>query len=241
MTKKVILAVGVMVIMTMGATTPLHMEISEREELILELDTHILELDTHILELEDQNRTINDRLQNKNVMLEEYDRDIRLLDSQNEALQEDLDQLVSQHEKYVRIDRNVDIPMAYKVHMYKLCNEYGVDYELALAVMVKESGGNPNALNTKNRNGTYDSGIMQINSTNHGWLSRELGIKDFNNPYDNMKAGVYMLSLFDYDNPHKTLMSYNMGEGTMKRLFKQGTTSSKYSRDVTIIRESLKG
>lgn len=232
MNKKVTLAVSVMVIMTMGAVAPLHMEISEREELILELDTHILELDTRILELEDQNRTINHKLQNKNIMLEEYDRDIRQLDSQNEALQEDLDQLVSDHEKYVRIDRNVDIPMAYKVHMYTLCNEYGVDYELALAVMVKESGGNPTALNTKNRNGTYDSGIMQINSTNHGWLSRELGIKDFNNPYDNMKAGVYMLSLFDYDNPHKILMSYNMGKGTMKRLFKQGNTSSAYSRDV---------
>lgn len=122
--------------------------------------------------------------------------------------------------------------MAYKVHMYRLCNEYGVDYDLALAVMVKESGGNPTALNTKNRNGTYDSGIMQINSTNHAWLSKELGIKDFNNPYDNMKAGVYMLSLFDYDNPHKILMAYNMGEGTMKRLFKQGITSSTYSRDV---------
>lgn len=224
MKKKVILAVSV-IIMVLGAVAPLHMELSEREELILELDTHILEL-------EDQNRTINYKLQNRNIMLKKYDRDIKQLDSQNKALQEDLDQLVSEHEKYVRIDRNVDIPMAYKVHMYRLCNEYGVDYELALAVMVKESGGNPTALNTKNRNGTYDSGIMQINSTNHGWLSRELGIKDFNNPYDNMKAGVYMLSLFDYDNPHKILMAYNMGEGTMKRLFKQGSTSSAYSRDV---------
>lgn len=230
--KKVILAVSIMIITVVGVVAPLHMELAEREELILELDAHILELDTRILELENQNRTINYELQNKNIMLEECDRDIKQLNRQNKALQEDLDQLVSEHEKYVRIDRNVDIPMAYKVHMYRLCNEYGVDYELALAVMVKESGGNPTALNTKNRNGTYDSGIMQINSTNHAWLSKELGIKDFNNPYDNMKAGVYMLSLFDYDNPHKILMAYNMGEGTMKRLFKQGSKSSAYSRDV---------
>lgn len=240
MKKKVILVVGV-VTMIIGVTAPLDAELSKREELILELDAHILELDKRILELEEQNRTINYELQNKNTMLEKYDRDIRLLNSQNKALQEDLDQLVNEHEKYVRIDRNVDIPMAYKVHMYRLCNEYGVDYELALAVMVKESGGNPTALNTKNRNGTYDSGIMQINSTNHAWLSKELGIKDFNNPYDNMKAGVYMLSLFDYDNPHKILMAYNMGEGTMKKLFKQGITSTKYSRDVMAIYESLKG
>ena len=232
MMKKVILAVSIMIITVVGVVAPLHMELAEREELILELDAHILELDTRILELENQNRTINYELQNKNIMLEECDRDIKQLNRQNKALQEDLDQLVSEHEKYVRIDRNVDIPMAYKVHMYRLCNEYGVDYELALAVMVKESGGNPTALNTKNRNGTYDSGIMQINSTNHAWLSKELGIKDFNNPYDNMKAGVYMLSLFDYDNPHKILMAYNMGEGTMKRLFKQGSKSSAYSRDV---------
>ena len=151
MKEKVILVLGV-VIMIIGVTAPLDIELSKREELILELDAHILELNTRILELEDQNRTINYELQNKNTMLEKYDRDIRLLDSQNKALQEDLDQLVSEHEKYVRIDRNVDIPMAYKVHMYRLCNEYGVDYELALAVMVKESGGNPTALNTKNVN-----------------------------------------------------------------------------------------
>jgi hypothetical protein len=200
------------------ATHPLHIELEERQE--------------HILKLEKEINTLHGKLQNRNIVIGEQDEYIAQLEDQNRALQLDLDQLVSEHEKYVRIDRNVDIPMAYKVHMYRLCNEYGVDYELALAVMVKESGGNPTALNTKNRNGTYDSGIMQINSTNHAWLSKELGIKDFNNPYDNMKAGVYMLSLFDYDNPHKILMAYNMGEGTMKRLFKQGTTSSKYSRDV---------
>lgn len=234
MNKKVILMVSLMVIMTMGAVVPLHMEISEREELILELDTHILELENEI-------NTLHGKLQNRNIVISEYDEYIMQLEAQNRALQVDLDQLVSDHEKYVRIDRNVDIPMAYKVHMYTLCNEYGVDYELALAVMVKESGGNPTALNTKNRNGTYDSGIMQINSTNHAWLSRELGIKDFNNPYDNMKAGVYMLSLFDYDNLHKTLMAYNMGEGTMQKLFNQGIMSSEYSRDVMTIYESLKG
>lgn len=200
------------------ATHPLHIELEERQE--------------HILKLEKEINTLHGKLQNRNIVIGEQDEYIAQLEDQNRALQLDLDQLVSEHEKYVRIDRNVDIPMAYKVHMYTLCNEYGVDYDLALAVMVKESGGNPTALNTKNRNGTYDSGIMQINSTNHAWLSKELGIKDFNNPYDNMKAGVYMLSLFDYDNPHKILMAYNMGEGTMKRLFKQGITSSTYSRDV---------
>lgn len=209
------------------ATHPLHIELEERQE--------------HILKLEKEINTLHAKLQNRNIIIGECDEYITQLEDQNRALQLDLEQLVSEHEKYVRIDRNVDIPMAYKVHMYSLCNEYGVDYELALAVMVKESGGNPTALNTKNRNGTYDSGIMQINSTNHAWLSKELGIKDFNNPYDNMKAGVYMLSLFDYDNPHKILMAYNMGEGTMQKLFNQGIMSSEYSRDVMTIYESLKG
>lgn len=85
MKEKVILVVGV-VIMIIGVTAPLDIELSKREELILELDAHILELNTRILELEEQNRTINYELENKNTMLEKCDRDIRLLNSQNKAL-----------------------------------------------------------------------------------------------------------------------------------------------------------
>jgi len=46
---------------------------------------------------------------------------------------------------------------------------YGVDPQLLVAIAKTESSMNPNAVGPKNANGTYDMGIMQINSE---WLPR---------------------------------------------------------------------
>ena len=55
----------------------------------------------------------------------------------------------------------------------------------ALAVANCESGLNPNAYNSKNVNGTTDSGIFQINSTHNSRLN-EMGLDVFD-PEDNVK------------------------------------------------------
>ncbi len=48
--------------------------------------------------------------------------------------------------------------------------------------------------------------------------------------------------LFDkYSDEHKVLMAYNFGEGGMKRKWKKGVRSSKYSRKVLQTRERLVG
>ncbi len=110
---------------------------------------------------------------------------------------------------------------------------YGIDSNLVKAVIGKESSGDPTARN-QNRNGTHDRGLMQINSCNFKWLSEELGITDFYNPRQNIRAGCYILGLLSkkYDNVHRVLMSYNMGEKRTRQLWRQGIYSSRYSREV---------
>lgn len=55
--------------------------------------------------------------------------------------------------------------------------QYGVNKSVLLAIAKTESNLNPNAISPLNANGTYDIGMMQINSS---WLSRlkSLGISE---------------------------------------------------------------
>lgn len=118
---------------------------------------------------------------------------------------------------------------------------YGVDGDLVRAIIGQESNGDIKATG-HNKNGSTDHGLMQINSCNHEWLSQELGIADFYNPSQNIQAGTYILSLLTakYDNYHRVLMAYNMGESRTRQLWRQGIRSSKYSREVIRKYESLK-
>ena len=81
---------------------------------------------------------------------------------------------------------------------------------------------------------TDDYGLMQINSVNHTYLAEELGITDFLDPYENVKAGMFILrKLFEkYDTPEKVLMAYNMGETGAARLWEQGIFEVNYSKEV---------
>jgi soluble lytic murein transglycosylase-like protein len=110
---------------------------------------------------------------------------------------------------------------------------YGVDSNLVQAVIDVESKGNPQAHNI-NRNGSHDAGLMQINSCNHAWLSKELGITDFYDARQSIQCGCYMLGLLSkkYESVHRVLMSYNMGEHRTSQLWSEGIYSSQYSRKV---------
>ena len=67
---------------------------------------------------------------------------------------------------------------------------YDWDVTVAKAICLAESGGNPQAYNGKNRNGTNDAGLMQINSihVDSGLISSE----DRFNPEKNM-ASAYAI------------------------------------------------
>lgn len=124
---------------------------------------------------------------------------------------------------------NVPMPDDLQVYLYEACEQNGVPFEFALALIGNESGYQADAISETN-----DYGLMQINQCNHEWLSEELGIDDFMNPEENIQAGTYILSgLFEkYEDPHKVLMAYNMGEGGAKKQWDSGVFQSNYSRRV---------
>lgn len=109
------------------------------------------------------------------------------------------------------------------------CEEYGVPYSVALAVIEAESSFRPDA-----ENGSC-YGYMQINSINKSWLFQEIGVTNLEDPLQNLHSGIYMLGdLYGkYGDWHKVLVCYNCGEtGAYNHHFSQGLTSSGYSRHV---------
>lgn len=128
-----------------------------------------------------------------------------------------------------------DVPLKHPLQdrLFDLCEEYGVPVEMALAVMEQESRFQAEAVSEGG-----DQGLFQINPVNNDWLQETLGLDDVMEPTQNMEAGIYMLSLFDYDDPHKRLMAYNCGIGRAKELWEGGITRTSYSEEVV---ERMKG
>lgn len=113
-----------------------------------------------------------------------------------------------------------------------ICASYNVPFNLFMGLMEQESNFNPNEVSSTN-----DYGICQINKVNHSWLRKELGITDFMDPVQNMKAGAFILSyykkIYCQDEPDNVLlMTYNMGPNGAKKCFKKGIYSTDYSRSV---------
>lgn len=132
-----------------------------------------------------------------------------------------------------------------KIIIEESITEYGAKYEvdtdLIKAIIFCESDGKVKAKN-HNRDGTTDHGLMQINSFNHEWLKKELGITDFYDIRQNIHCGVFMIAdLMDrHTGLHTVLMAYNMGEKRTRELRAQGIYTSKYSRKVMGVYEKLK-
>lgn len=126
---------------------------------------------------------------------------------------------------------DIKLSQELQLYTYTKCADLGIaeDYELVLAMMWQESSYRPNLISKTN-----DYGLMQINKVNHSWLSEELGITDFLDPYQNIDAGTHIIAslLLKYEDPHKALMAYNFGEAGARRHWKQGTYTSAYSRAV---------
>ncbi|MDD3303366.1 MAG: G5 domain-containing protein [Clostridia bacterium] len=144
---------------------------------------------------------------------------------------------------------NIKLPVEQQKFAYNLCKQYGIQYELFLAMMYKESGYNPNSYGGS---GNPSYGLCQIYVTNHAWLSSALGISDFFNPYDNMTAGAFLLAR--YINSGYThvssqgtdaveiygLNSYNMGEGVYNAYCgNNGVQNRAYSTSIRNLRDRL--
>ena len=124
-----------------------------------------------------------------------------------------------------------DIPLTDELQRFvrEQCEARGVPFEIALALIERESG-----YRTDVKSSTNDYGLMQINVCNHEWLAEELGLTDMMDPYQNITAGVYILgqAFEKYGDPNQALMAYNMGDAGMREAWEQGIRSTKYSRAV---------
>ena len=125
----------------------------------------------------------------------------------------------------------LDVPMEEDMQefVYLMSNAYDVDFSFVMALIEHES-----SFSAKVVSETDDHGLMQVNSINHTWLTENLGVTDFLDPYQNVKSGIFILSkLFDkYEEPAKVLMAYNMGERGASRAWENGIFETTYSKEI---------
>ena len=112
---------------------------------------------------------------------------------------------------------------------YYLCTGYNLDFTLVMALIQNESSFDPSVVSA-----THDYGYMQINEMNHQWLTDTLGVTDFTDPYQNIRAGVFVLrKLYErYQDTNMVLMAYNMGEDAAARLWEKGIYSTDYTEKI---------
>lgn len=133
---------------------------------------------------------------------------------------------------------NINLSQELQLYTYTKCVDLGISeyYELILAIMWQESNYTPDLISETN-----DYGLMQINKINHSWLSEELGLTDFLDPYQSIDAGTHIIAslLLKYEDPHKALMAYNYGEAGARSHWNRGIYTSSYSRGVAEKQDTL--
>jgi soluble lytic murein transglycosylase-like protein len=108
----------------------------------------------------------------------------------------------------------VDKSQAYQQCVEEASKTYGINPLIVYAIIKTESGFNPYAIN-KNRNGTYDLGLMQINSS---WLPtlRKYGytVNHLFDPCINARIGTWILAqcIHKFGYNWKAIDCYNKGE-----------------------------
>lgn len=120
--------------------------------------------------------------------------------------------------------------------VYYLSAGYNIDFTLVMALMQHESSFRADVVSS-----TDDYGLMQINRCNHENLTKTLGVTDYLDPYQNIRAGMFTLrKLFErYQDTNMVLMAYNMGEGTAKRLWKNGVYQTNYTDSILTIQRQF--
>lgn len=128
----------------------------------------------------------------------------------------------------INLDENI------QEFIYLLCEGYNIDYSFVLALIDQESSFTTNAVSE-----TGDYGLFQINEINFKELENKLGITDISDPYENTRAGMFILrKLFEkYEEPTKVLMAYNMGETGAKILWDKNVFSTSYTDKILTLQK----
>ncbi len=141
-----------------------------------------------------------------------------------------LDQTLALAEKENNPPYDIELEGELQLYTINLCSEYGVNPEVVFAVMYAESN-----FNNKAKNGDC-VGIMQIKKSHLSWLKKEIGTNDLKDVFQNIEAGIYILSnhFNKYGDYHKALVCYNYGETNAKNII-----ASNYSKKVMAYAENL--
>lgn len=115
----------------------------------------------------------------------------------------------------------------------------GIDPILIKAMIQKESQWNAGAMG----DGGKSYGLMQIHKRFHTDRMARLGVTDLLDPVQNIKVGTDYLkelnAMSDGRGTNWLLMAYNMGPDQANRLWKKGTRSTAYTREISQIMEEM--
>ena len=114
-----------------------------------------------------------------------------------------------------------DIPLSDELqsYTYEIATEYGVNYDLMLAIMQTES----QFQNVISDNGE-DIGLCQINVINAEWLYTDYGIYNLMDERQNIEACAIILSKLQgqFSNESHVVMAYNLGAGKAEKFIQSG-------------------
>ena len=131
-----------------------------------------------------------------------------------------------------------DVPLSEDLqdHIFKLCEESGVEPDMVMAMIRAESTYNPNCIG----DGGDSLGLLQIQPKWHQWRMDELDCPDLMDPYQNVTVAIDILTEF-YETGKSDawiLMAYNGGEVYANRKASNGEISD-YAVRVLEFRDEL--
>ena len=131
---------------------------------------------------------------------------------------------------------DVPLPADLQEHISRLCDQYGVDMPLVLAMIGQESNYNAGALG----DGGNSIGLMQIQPQHHQKRMDRLGVTDLTDPYQNVMVGIDLLAELVGENKGTewAVTAYNAGAGTADYNKTIGTRTE-YAESVMMLREMI--
>lgn len=130
-----------------------------------------------------------------------------------------------------------------KSYTQSVCDEYNVDYSLALGVIYNESRFQ-SGLTHVNSNGTIDYGLMQVNEVNFDYLNKTLGVRSMSELLDDrtgIRCGVQLLAYHKQytGNDSAALLRYQIGAGKYKQYLRKGRYTNQTHQQVLTYQSEL--
>ena len=135
-----------------------------------------------------------------------------------------------------------DVPLEedLQLHIIQLCESYGIDPAIVMAMIWKESRFHTGSIGDNGNS----FGLMQIQPRWHSGLMEQLGCTDLFDPYQNVTVGIAIFSshMNRYDgNVGMALTAYNAGaSGANKYYFSKGVYASQYATSIMAYADDIR-